>query len=341
MINPLSFACQVAEGVPGCSALYLATSDLLIPNQRWQNTFGTMSRLRDLQRLEIDVEELRNNILEQDKTDGEIMKPLDNESVRVLVITSIPDLPHMFFVFLRDETEAYQLARMRRDFIANVSHELRTPLAVVRGYVETLRDHRFQTPEYLNEFLPIIQENTERMNNLVIDLLDLTRLESASAIKLIPRSLESEILEAVSATQIHAEEKNIKLSMPHIDRVTVMADSTSFQRVLINLIENAIKYTHADGLVEVFTHLDIDVRDDQQTVTIHIRDNGQGIPTDEQERIFERFYRVRKAATGVRGSGLGLAIVKHALHLMGSEIHLESTPEKGSDFYFTLKTVKP
>lgn len=340
MINPLAFACQIAEGVPGSSALYLATSDLLVPNQRWNKTLGNMSRLGDLARLpNIDIDELRDKIIAMNAPENaEFSKPLDDDNIRSLVITALPNLPQMFFIFLRDETAAHRLTQMRRDFIANVSHELKTPLAVVRGYVETLMDTKFQTPEYLAEFLPLIQENTERMNTLVVDLLDLSRLETEGAMKLVPISLKSEIIEAVDITTDQAQERNINIEVRNIDTAMVSADSTSFQRVLINLLENAIKYTPAGGNVTVETEITSDF-DENKYVTVHIRDTGLGIAPEDQERIFTRFYRIRQTSPDVRGSGLGLAIVKHALQLMGTEIQLDSTPNQGSDFYFSMRVL--
>ena len=150
MINLLSFACQVVEGVPGCSALYLASSDLLFPNKRWEATFGNMFRLHDLEGLGLSVTDIRDEIVKLMQTEhGQFVHPMDEESVRTLVVSAIPKLPQMYFIFINDETEAHRLAKMRKDFIANVSHELRTPLTIIRGYVETLMTESFRTPEYL------------------------------------------------------------------------------------------------------------------------------------------------------------------------------------------------
>ncbi|MDD4278543.1 hypothetical protein GX645_06195 [Candidatus Sumerlaeota bacterium] len=337
MINAFAFACQVTEGVPGCSALYLTSSDLLVPNNRWVNTFGTMSRLNDLERLGLSVDSIRENIIELTRVgNGEFTRALDEESIRTLVITAIPNFPQMFFIFLHDETEAHKVAAMRRDFIANVSHELRTPLTIIRGYVETLMDPDYRTPEALNEYLPIILDNTKQMHTLIIDLMDLSRLESSGARRLAAINLKTEIEGAIASSRVLAKEKKIKIIHAKLDAVDVQADVNNFPRVLINLIENAIKYTPNEGTIRIYTELD----NSKEHVTVHITDNGMGIPNDDQERIFERFYRVRGTTASVRGSGLGLAIVKHALQLMDSEIKLNSTLGEGSDFYFTLKVFK-
>ncbi len=338
MINLLSFACQVVEGVPGCSALYLASSDLLFPNKRWEATFGNMFRLHDLEGLGLSVTDIRDEIVKLMQTEhGQFVHPMDEESVRTLVVSAIPKLPQMYFIFINDETEAHRLAKMRKDFIANVSHELRTPLTIIRGYVETLMTESFRTPEYLNEFLPILQDNVEQMNRLVLDLLDLSRIESAGAIRLVTRSLKPEIDEAVETSRPLAAKKKIKIIHTKIDSVPVKIDIDTFQRALINLIENAIKYSPDEETIKIYTEVD----STNQIVTVHIVDNGVGIPEDEQERIFERFYRVRSTGGEVKGSGLGLAIVKHALQTMGAEIKLQSVLNEGSDFYFTLQIYKP
>lgn len=335
MNNPLSFACELIEAIPEAASLYLANSDLLIPNKRWTRGVGPTSRLRDLEMLDLAVEELRVRMraMEEDPSLGEWTVPLDDQRIKSLVFAKVPDQPNMFFFLLRDETEARRLEQLRKDFIANVSHELRTPLTAVRGYVETLLDPNFLTIERVREFLPIIFEHTERLHNLVLDLLSLSRLEDPKThIEVGPMSLADEIQEAVAATMPLARMKSLHIEVDTPpDSWLVRANSEHLQRILVNLLDNAIKYSKREGRVRIWS----EIRDG--FAWTHVRDEGQGIAAEDQQRIFERFYRTKGALGGrVRGSGLGLAIVKHIVQQLEGEIHVSSAVGEGSDFFFGL-----
>jgi two-component system phosphate regulon sensor histidine kinase PhoR len=260
--------------------------------------------------------------------------PLDESGARYLQISAVGGTTDCYLVVLRDETEIRRVEQMRKDFIANVSHELRTPLTAVRGYVETLMDPQFLTPDRVREFLPIIFEHTERLHNLMLDLLSLSRLESPDTrIELSSLSLLDELRDAVAAVAPLAELKGVRIEVrdPGHD-VRVIANAEHLERVLVNLLDNAIKYGGSHKRVDVWT----EVRDG--FAWAHVCDEGQGIAPDEASRIFERFYRSRDArATGRRGSGLGLAIVKHIIQQLDGEVGVQSTVGRGSDFYFSLK----
>lgn len=266
--------------------------------------------------------------------ESSISIPLDDSGAKYLLVSRVGNGSESFLIVLRDETEIRRVEQMRKDFIANVSHELRTPLTAVRGYVETLMDPQFLTPERVSEFLPIIFEHTERLHNLMLDLLSLSRLESPDTrIELSSLSMFDELRDAVAATAPLAKLKNVHVELREpTDDVRVLANPEHLERVLVNLLDNAIKYGGANGRVDVWT----EVRDG--AAWTHVCDEGQGIPPEEVTRVFERFYRSRDArAGGRRGSGLGLAIVKHIIQQLDGEVGVSSAVGKGSDFYFSLQ----
>lgn len=338
MINPLSFACELIEAMPETASLYLSNSDLLIPNRRWRSHIGETSRLRDLQDLPLDTVELRQRMLAMTGANGEnaIIVPLDAQSVRSLHVSKVPDHTDLYFLLIRDETELRRVDQMRKDFIANVSHELRTPLTAVRGYIETLMDPEFQTIERVREFLPVIFEHTERLHNLTLDLLSFSRLESPDThIDLQPLVLREEIEDALDATAPVARLKGLRIEAALPDEsLRVRANSEHLQRVLVNLLDNAVKYSGHGQSIRIWTEIRGDV------VWTHVSDQGPGIPAEELPRVFERFYRTKGALSGrVRGSGLGLAISKHIVQQLGGEIGVSSAVGEGSDFYFSLQRV--
>ena len=190
------------------------------------------------------------------------------------------------------------------------------------------------TIEHVQQFLPIIFEHTERLHNLMLDLLSLSRLESPDTrIELQPLSLRDEINDALGAITPLAKMKQIQVEVRHASPdVLALASGEHLERVLVNLLDNAIKYSAPSGHMRIWT----EQRDG--FVWTHISDEGTGIAPEELPRVFERFYRTRGALGGqARGSGLGLAIVKHIVQQLGGEIGVDSTLDKGSDFYFSLR----
>lgn len=335
-MNPLSFACELIEAMPERACLYLKNSDLLIPNRRWKDQNGETSRLRDLQDMAVDVDALQRTMNEMCAVTKppDFSLPLDPQSNRVLYMSRVPDHDDLFFLLLRDETELRRVDQMRKDFIANVSHELRTPLTAVRGYIETLLDPKFLTIERVREFLPVIFEHTERLHNLTLDLLSFSRLESPDTkIELAPHPLLDELEDAVEATAPLARLKDLKVDLTAPpESVQVLANSEHLQRVLVNLLDNAIKYSDREGRIHLWTEVN------GQWARVHITDQGPGIPAEELPRVFERFYRTRGAVSGrVRGTGLGLAITKHIVQQLGGEIGVTSAVGDGSDFHFMLR----
>lgn len=235
-----------------------------------------------------------------------------------------------------DISELKALERMRSDFVANVSHELRTPVSVIKGYAETmLSEGSSLAPEKAAQFAGIIHNHAERLANLISDLLTLSRIESrAMAMEPMPTNIESAVNRAVRLLDQKWGVKGINVSsddslgkMP-----MVLADHQRLEQVLVNLLDNAIKFTPASGSITV-SATDIGAH-----VKIDVTDTGCGIPAKDLPRIFERFYRVDTARSReLGGTGLGLSIVKHIVQAHGGTVSVESTPGRGSTFSFTLK----
>ncbi len=335
----LSFATDLIEAIPDCACLYLDAPDILIPNKRWKQEVGDAGRLADLARLRVDVAAVAAAVTAPPSADaGPVEVNLDEQGYRKLMISRVQGQPGLHFLFVHDETELRRVEQMRKDFIANVSHELRTPLTAVRGYVETLLDPKFLTVERVREFLPVIFEHTERLHNLMLDLLSLSRLESPNThIELGPMPLLEDIEDAVEATAPLAKMKNLKMEiLSSGESPEVFANPEHLERILVNLLDNAIKYSEPGDRVSIWT----EVEDD--SVWTHVRDEGQGIAAEELPRVFERFYRTKGALSGrARGSGLGLAIVKHIVQQLGGDVRVTSTLGEGSDFSFSLRLARP
>lgn len=238
------------------------------------------------------------------------------------------------FLFLQDITEEKRLEAIKKDFIANVSHELRTPLASIKGYSETLMDGPMDDTATLKEFLGIIDRHATRMSRLINDLLVLSRLESqqlpTDAVTVDLRELITSVTEVFEP---QAKDKGLDLTTNFSGAATgVRADRDRLEQVVVNLLDNAIKYTPNSGSVTV------DVFDDNANVQIDVKDTGIGIPEKDIHRIFERFYRVDKARSReLGGTGLGLAIVKHIIQGLDGRVWVKSTPGKGSVFSICLK----
>ena len=280
---------------------------------------------------------------------GEITVPSrDNPArslPRVLAIhgTVLPgDLPTGAVLVFHDVTDLRRLERLRQDFVANVSHELKTPLAAIKAYTETLLDSALHDEEVNVRFLHRIEEQAERLNQLILDLLRLARLESGQSVFDHQPLDVAEVLEScVEAHRERAEAKELtfNLDLGAIDgSIRVIADEEAFQQVFDNLIDNAIKYTPSGGWIRILGELD--PIDDMVAVTV--ADSGIGIPRDDLPRVFERFYRVDKARSReLGGTGLGLAIVKHVVSSIGGQVTVESRPGEGTRFRVQLPRLTP
>jgi two-component system phosphate regulon sensor histidine kinase PhoR len=234
-----------------------------------------------------------------------------------------------------DMSDLKRLEKVRRDFVANVSHELRTPVIIIKGYAEVLLSRAMETnPERADHLIGIINAHAERLASLIKDLLALSELESRYlAIKLAPFPVSGIVRRACLLLEDKARNKAITIDLNNIEEtLPVIADPGRLEQVLVNLLDNAIKYTQEQGSIT------ISAADTEDMVRVSLADTGVGIPPSDLPRIFERFYRVDTARSREQGgTGLGLAIVKHIIQIHGGNIVVESTPGKGSIFTFTLK----
>ncbi len=234
----------------------------------------------------------------------------------------------------QDITEIRRLQAVRRDFVANVSHQLKTPLTSIIGYLETLLTRPGLPEEKKREFLKRIAFQTRRMESLVLDLIQLSELESGKTLNKKPFRLKDLFREVQEQSEVKARQKGLSLRFV-LPRKTVrlLGDFHRLREALENLVQNAIQYTPRDGEIAVYIEPLADNR-----VKICVRDTGIGVEPKFQQRIFQRFYRVdsaRKMHAG--GTGLGLAIVKHILEAHGQEVGVDSAPGKGSVFWMTVE----
>ena len=285
----------------------------------------------------VEIQEIADNVLEMKEAveTREISMLLPDE--KILLVHATPmiregSVEGAVFVF-HDMTDLRRLENIRRDFVANVSHELRTPAASIKGYAETLLDGAMKDERHAEEFIRIIQADSDRLAQLVEDLLDLSKIESGKlTLKLAPCSVGDTAAKVMRQLGKQAEAKRINMKEDVQQGLPdIMADETLISQVLFNLIDNAIKYTPDGGRVEVRA------RDAGDFVRVDVEDTGVGIMEKDLPRIFERFYRVDKARSRqMGGTGLGLSIVKHIVQEHGGEVSVQSVPAKGSIFSFTI-----
>jgi two-component system phosphate regulon sensor histidine kinase PhoR len=235
-------------------------------------------------------------------------------------------------VIAHDVTELRRLETIRRDFVANVSHELRTPLASIRAMAETLQDGALQDHAVADHFLSTINTEAQRLTRISEDLLILSQAESRLPEK-SPFALSEIIEEVVARFQPQAEKAGLSLCSNIEPDLEVLANHDQIEQVIVNLIDNGLKYTPSGGQVRVTAERGPD------SVAVHISDTGIGIMSQDLPRIFERFYRVDKARSRQSGgTGLGLSIVKHIVEAHGGQVTVESEYNRGSTFTITIPT---
>ncbi|MBM7584921.1 two-component system phosphate regulon sensor histidine kinase PhoR [Bacillus pakistanensis] len=235
-------------------------------------------------------------------------------------------------IVFHDITELKKLEQMRKDFVANVSHELKTPITSIKGFSETLLDGAMHDQKALESFLTIILKESDRLQSLIQDLLELSKIEKQGfEMSFQPVDLSQIISEVVAILEGKAQEKEISIIFKPISSSVAEVDSYRIKQVFINLITNAISYTPNGGTVEV------KMTQGNEKIVITVADNGIGIEPEEIPRIFERFYRVDKARSrNSGGTGLGLAIVKHLIEAHKGTIEVTSKVDKGTTFTVTL-----
>ncbi len=222
---------------------------------------------------------------------------------------------------LSDVTAEREADRVRRDFVANAGHELRTPLTAIRGFAETLRQSALEDPKAAREFLDIILRHTERLQALVDDLADLSRLEGEELkLELGPVAPGALLDEVVRGLEAQARAKDLRMVCSGLEEAPhVLAEKRALEQVLVNLVDNAIKYTPRGGEIR------ISIADEADGALIEVANTGFGIPAKHLHRIFERFYRVDAGRSReLGGTGLGLSIVKHLVAKLGGAITVDS-----------------
>ena len=237
-------------------------------------------------------------------------------------------------VVLNDITRLQRLENIRRDFVANVSHELKTPITAIKGSVETLLDGAVKDSMTAERFLEIIARQSDRLNAIIEDLLSLSRIEQGEGqegIEFCKKDIRSVLMNAIQACQIKAQEKKISMEMECAKELTARINAALLEQALVNLIDNAIKYSYEDNRIHLSAF------QDGPNVVIRVRDWGCGISEEHLPRLFERFYREDKARSRkLGGTGLGLAIVKHIIQSHNGTISVDSIPDKGSTFTLEL-----
>ena len=231
-----------------------------------------------------------------------------------------------------------KLEIIRRDFIANVSHELKTPITSIKGYAETLIDGAIEDKKDARKFIGIILNHTDRLSNIIEDLLSLSRLDQDSENEQLyveNSSIKDILSSAMQLCTVKAESKNIKLELSCSDNIYILVNSSLIEQAVVNLIDNAIKYSSPDSKVL------IQGTEENDEAVIKVIDFGCGIPEEHLSRIFERFYRIDKARSRKQGgTGLGLAIVKHISQLHKGYTSVYSTVGAGSIFSIHLPAIE-
>ncbi len=259
--------------------------------------------------------------------------PIEGSAGELWLSLTAAEFPHGTVYAFRDLTEEHAVEQLRSDFVSTVSHELRTPLAAIYGAAMTLqREDVTLEPEQNLEMLNVIAGESERLARIVNDILLASRLDSGAAKFKIGRADANELARGVVASAaVHLPpEIELVLSAPE-PGPEVAADPDGLRQVLVNLVENAVKYSPGGGRVVV------ELESVNGRVRFAVRDGGLGIPASEHERIFEKFFRLDpNLSRGVGGTGLGLYICREIMRRMGSRIRVESEPGRGSTFSFEL-----
>ena len=264
------------------------------------------------------------------------VKALDSEpsgAVSAMRAAKTSEKPSGAVVVLHDVTELRRLERVRQDFVANVSHEFKTPLTAIQGFAETLLSGAIEDPKNNRRFLRIIRDHATRLARLTDDLLKLARIEAGKLeVQLLPVAVAEVVDSCMETALLKANQKQIAITVElAADLPRVRGDAALLRDVLQNLVDNAIQYTPPGGKIL------ISAERKNGEVIIAVTDTGIGIPLSDQERIFERFYRVDAARSReAGGTGLGLSIAKHIVEVHGGDLWVESEVGAGSKFAFSI-----
>ncbi len=244
--------------------------------------------------------------------------------------------PSGVIIVLSDITRTRELEQMRTDFVANVSHELRTPLTSIKGYAETLKEEGFSDSKTAKRFVDIIEIEAERLNVLINDLMELSKIENKSEdINISSHNFIDILDETLKLVSLSAEKKRVDISVDTAENLVIYANRDRIKQLLLNLVDNGIKYNKEGG------NLFIKADAQKEMLKISVKDTGEGIAQEDMERLFERFYRVDKSRSKeLGGTGLGLSIVKHIAELYGGSVTAYSEKGAGSEFIVKIPIIK-
>ena len=268
------------------------------------------------------------------RADIEFEIEVNDRSVRwVLATINQSKTTKEYILVVHDITQLRSLDSMRRDFISNLSHELRTPVSVIRANSETLIDSALDDKKQAKIFAKAILHNAERLTDMVASLLDLSRIEYGELkLNFEEIDLNKFYEKYIQSIMSLSKKKDIDIKYSPNHKGTVNADFQAIERIMNNLVDNAIKYSEKGSEITISTSNDGD-----DYIRVAVEDSGEGISPEDQDQIFSRFFRTASArASDNQGSGLGLAIVKHLVNNLNGEVGIESKPEKGSIFWFTV-----
>ncbi|MDA7786790.1 ATP-binding protein [Gammaproteobacteria bacterium] len=271
------------------------------------------------------------------KANKEFEIDMGNGSTRwVLGSINQSNSANQYILVVHDITQLRKLDSMRRDFVSNVSHELRTPVSVIRANSETLLSGALDNKEDAELFSKAILHNAERLTEMVSDLIDLSRIEYGEVkLNFEPVNINRSILGALDSIKGLASKKEISLIFEEYEDMFVWVDTNAIERILINLLDNAIKYSPQKSSVKV------NVINSDKYLEVNVIDSGKGIDDTDKKRIFGRFYRTAQArASDKTGSGLGLAIVKNLAHSLNGDVGVRNSDSGGCNFWFTIPKAK-
>ncbi len=295
---------------------------------RISNVIGIGHRLYEAVRVPAFLDAVEDALKSQQMETVEYRRSREDASL-VLVVIPILKGPYVGAVaVIRDVSEMRKLEAMRRDFVSAVSHELKTPLTVIQACTDTLLGGAMSEPAAAERFLKQIEEQSERLLQLILGMLQLARVESGQQVlHLEPLDVVTVADDVLRGFRTVADAKSIQLFLTGADQMTVTADDQALHTIISNLVDNALKHTNSGGSVTV------ELVHEGRGPTIVVRDTGSGIPEEMLGRVFERFYRVDRDRSRERGgTGLGLAIVKHLCQALGGSVSVKSELGQGSEF---------
>jgi len=337
---------------------------ILMGNQTFEKLFGVSDTIEGRMPIELVRHRDVQNAIDQTLKTGQavfldLTRSDDRErhfDVQIAPILQDDHIAGSVTIFY-DITELRRLERIRKDFVANVSHELRTPLTTIKGCASTLADGALDDQEASQRFVKMINTHADRLHNLVEDILDLSRIESgALPLEIGVYPIHEMINSVVGQIRPLAREKTLTIEINTKENVQVQCDRKLIEQALLNLLDNAVKYTPEEGKIWIQTRDFKPVENDRENrrnrpeetenqtrtrrIALEVKDTGIGVPLSDMDRIFERFYRVDKGRSrAMGGTGLGLSIVRHIMDAHGERVYVESEQGKGSTFGLTLMRV--